>query len=513
MIRGDYSRTVELPYKGKKRPFKVVRSVSGEEYGIGKQMGKGGFATTYLAVRLADKKELVFKEFVPNEKMARIQREIRKNLEDLAARPVLEEDGKAKLHTLVQPIGPDGFVDLPASKGFGYLMEKVDTERFLKMGRFRAGFPDADVICSACINIASTFRRIHISKGMCYKDINDDNYFIDPKTGDVRIIDCDNLGLQKKKTVDGTRGYMAPEVYETHTPDFHTDYFSLAVTFYRILVGGYPYDGKKAVAYMEKNNVSVEEAQGIIYGREALFAFDPKDRSNTIEGLTDPIAPNLYKAQLMLWNDLPKEIRDKFVEAFSTGKDEANRHLRPTDRDWIMTFQDIKKRKLVKCPGCGRISFGSEKPGKKCMKCGGGLPVIKPVSAGPGGPKTGPQTSLKILPQTDPKTGPQAALTTIRVAVRRDIVPTFRQMSIHRDSVPSLSALYPGLPDVPVLELKYNPKLHALAAFNCTSYSWIVVSSSGAQTQCPPGSYVVLTKGCRIAVIRRKLQFDILDIL
>jgi hypothetical protein len=62
------------------------------------------------------------------------------------------------------------------------------------------------------------------------------------------------------------------------------------------------------------------------------------------------------------------------------------------------------------------------------------------------------------------------------------------------------------------MELKYNPKMHALAAFNSTSYTWTVVSPDGAQMQCPPGSYAVLAKGCKIAVIRRKLQMEILEV-
>jgi hypothetical protein len=61
----------------------------------------------------------------------------------------------------------------------------------------------------------------------------------------------------------------------------------------------------------------------------------------------------------------------------SKGKDAEKRHLRPTDRDWIKTFQNVKREKLVKCPGCGRISFGSANPGKKCLKCDGILPGIK----------------------------------------------------------------------------------------------------------------------------------------
>ena len=377
MIKGDYSRTIELMYRGKRTPFQVVRSDTGEEYGIGKMVGRDSYGEVYLALRLRDNKELVFKEFRPGMSRTKTYPEIWKNIEDLAADPVTEDDGKTKLQTLVQPVGPEGIIHLSASKGFGYILEKVDTGRFLSIGKFRASFPDAEVFCNACIQIATAFRRIHISKGMILKNINDGIFFIDPKTGDVRIVCFDDICLPEKTSVYGTMGYMAPEQYVMHTSDVYTDYFSMAVAFYRLLVGGYPYDGKKAAAFMDRNIAAAVEAQSIIYGRDAVFAFDPKDRSNTIEGLTDPAAPNLYKAQVMLWNDLPEELQNRFIEAFSTGKDAEKRHLRPTDRDWIKTFQNVKREKLVKCPGCGRISFGSANPGKKCLKCDGILPGIK----------------------------------------------------------------------------------------------------------------------------------------
>ncbi len=381
MIEGDYSRTIELMYRGKKTPFMVVRSVTGEEYGIGKQLGRFSFGETCLAVRLKDNKELIFREFFPSDTfpVKMHLHEFRTMLGKLVADPVTEEDGKTRLQTFIQPIGREGVIDLPASKGFGYIMEKVDTKQFLCIGQFRSSFPDADVICDACIAIASTFRRIHISKGMCVKYIDDSIFYIDPKTGDVRLICLDDLTMPGKRVYSGTRGYMAPEQYVEHTSDFYTNYFSMAVAFYRILVGGFPYDGKKAAAFLEKNNASIDEVEveSIVYGRDALFAFDPKDQSNTIIGLVDPAQPNLYKAQAMLWHDLPEELQNCFIKAFSTGRDMVDRHLRPTDRDWVMTFRDVKKRKLVKCPGCGRISFGSEKPGKKCVKCSGILPSIQ----------------------------------------------------------------------------------------------------------------------------------------
>ena len=88
--------------------------------------------------------------------------------------PMTEEDGVTPLEEFVGPMDKDSLIELTESQSFGYIMEKVDTKIFLSIPKLwhRETYPDAEVLCKACLNIANLFRKIHL-KGWCYKDINE----------------------------------------------------------------------------------------------------------------------------------------------------------------------------------------------------------------------------------------------------------------------------------------------------------------------------------------------------
>ena len=258
MIAGDYTERKRKARSGKIVIDKIVKSTTGVEYAIGKKLGAGGVASVFRARRLSDKKECVFKEYVPAPETRRTHSAIKKNIQNLMRNPLTEDDGVTPLHSFIGPMDKDSLIELPASKSFGYVMELVDTKAFLPVPKLwhHDMYPDADILCKACANIAQLFKRIHF-KGWCYKDINEGNIYINNKTGDIRIIDCDNISVQSSKTIKATDGFMAPEVYVTSTPDTYTDYFSMAVLFYRLFVGGFPMDGKKTRSFLINNNLSV----------------------------------------------------------------------------------------------------------------------------------------------------------------------------------------------------------------------------------------------------------------
>ena len=66
MIAGDYTERKRRTQSGKTVVDKVVKSTTGVEYSIGKKLGAGGVARVFRARRLSDKKESVFKEYVPS---------------------------------------------------------------------------------------------------------------------------------------------------------------------------------------------------------------------------------------------------------------------------------------------------------------------------------------------------------------------------------------------------------------------------------------------------------------
>lgn len=487
MISGDYTERKRKVQSGKMVTYKIVKSTTGVEYAIGKKLGAGGVAKVYKACRLSDKKECVFKEYVPSPESRRMHNAIKRNIQNLMNNPLKEDDGKTPLQSFIGPLDKDSLIELPQSKGFGYVMELVDTKSFLPVPNLwhRDAYPDALIICKACINIAHLFRRVHF-KGWCYKDINEGNVYINNKTGEIRIIDCDNISVQTTKTIKGTDGYMAPEVYVTSKPDTYTDYFSMAVLFYRLLVGGYPMDGKKTRQYLLKNNLSVKEAASTIYGSMAVFAFDPKDDSNEIRKLVDPLNPLLYEIQTKRWNRLPSEIQRTFCQTFSTGLTNTNRNKRATDIDWMRTFKTLQATGLVKCK-CGKLNFGDKQEKVECNFCKAKLPQ----------PPVNPPIST-------------AELTTVTFKARRDIAPTHLDIVAKRKQQLQGKAIYAGLNEG-WMRIEYSKSKNMLSAVNLSNYTW-TISDGRNKKACAPGGRVILKRGLVITVLKRQLQLTVAEI-
>jgi serine/threonine protein kinase len=84
-------------------------------------------------------------------------------------------------------------------------------------------------------------RQIHEMQ-LSYKDLSDKNVLVNQSTGDIVIIDNDNITENGKKTsMSGTPGYRAPEVLEKDSyPVRNTDLHSLAVLLFRIILGQHP---------------------------------------------------------------------------------------------------------------------------------------------------------------------------------------------------------------------------------------------------------------------------------
>lgn len=506
MIKGDYREKERITKSGKKVIDRVVVSTTGVEYAIGKHLGDGGFGTAYIAHRLKDGMKCVFKEYRRQNEVekAAAQKKIRGNICNLMRNPIMSEDGRTPLKSFIGPMDTDSLVLLPASDGWGYVMEMVEMDSFhsvLKLWN-KDLYPDADILCKACAEIARLFRRVHKS-GYCYKDLSEGNIYINNKTGEVRIIDCDNIGVQSDRTVDGTPGYMAPEIYETHAPDAYSDPYSMAVLFYRLLVGGYPLDGKKTVDYILKNGTYIGKAAPVIYGSDALFAFDPNDHSNSIHSLKDPVNPHLYAIQEKRWQRLPQAIKDGFIRTFSIGLKKENRYKRTTDKEWIDIFDEVRANELVRCPKCHRVSFLSPTGKSECMFCGKKLAQEKHTV-----PLRKPSPAHSPVPQPAPAAGRQ--LTAVKLRMHRDIAPTHGTITAARGQTFPGPQIYPDLNDG-WLKIVRNQKRNILAAENHSQDVW-TIKANGREAALAPGGRVVLSRGMIIIVRRRKLEFRVEDL-
>ncbi len=251
---------------------------------------------------------------------------------------------------------------------FGYLMG-LRPEGYEELTRFFVGsqkkeqvkFQSFQALFSAAIRIIQAFRELH-SRGYSYQDINDGNFFINPKAGKVLI--CDNENVSPFGTnlgVLGKQRWMAPEIVTGQCdPDKESDRFSLSVVLFRMLFINHPLEGRYSTP-----PCMTKEYERKYYGTDPIFIYDPTDSQNRPVPGTDF---NLKR----LWPLYPDYIHDLFIRAFS--QDVLKRRSpRVLEREWLNAFFRLRAE-TGPCPGCGEEMFYT--PGKEstCFECGTKVP-------------------------------------------------------------------------------------------------------------------------------------------
>ena len=269
-----------------------------------------------------------------------------------------------------QFLWPMEMVDDPQGGTFGYIMELREPNfRALEDFLARRIEPSMRALLTAGLQLSDGFLRLH-SKGLCYRDISFANVFFDPKTGDVRICDNDNVDISGTETggVLGTQRFMAPEVVRREAvPSDQTDRYSLAVLLFFLLYGGHPLDGAREARIHCLDVPALER----LYGFAPLYIWDPSDASNRpVRGIHDnPIAfRDMYPASLV----------DLFTRSFTDGLHYPTKRVR--ESEWRKAFAAAVDS-IWLC-GCGAESFyepavAAPSGGKKCWSCGRAL-VLPP---------------------------------------------------------------------------------------------------------------------------------------
>ena len=244
---------------------------------------------------------------------------------------------------------------------FGYLMdlrpaEYKDVSLFLLA---KVHFANIEAVINAALCITNSFRELH-NLGYSYQDLNDGNFFINPKTGDVLICDNDNVAPYGENLgIAGKCRYMAPEVVMgKKLPDNHTDRFSLAVVVYMLLFLNHPLEGKRTMP-----PCLTEELERKFYGSNPMFVWDPANDSNR------PVR-GVHTNEIKLWPLYPEFVRKTFEKAFSQevmiGDDATHRVI---EKEWQEVFTSLRDR-MIKC-SCGSETFidPSQKT-SRCINCG-----------------------------------------------------------------------------------------------------------------------------------------------
>jgi len=258
-------------------------------------------------------------------------------------------------------VWPQDVVEVPEWGRWGYAMPLVDRGRFLDLGELQARRRTVVMgrrrTVEACYQLSSSLRQLHAA-GLCYRDISRNNILFDPATGELRIIDNDNVGVagDTQCSVEGTPEYMAPEIITGRaSPSTVTDLHSLAVLLFEIWTWHHPLHGDLECAV----HCWDMPAKKRVYGDQAVFIFDPRDVSNRPN---DPDYRSVHKA----WEMMPPTLRELFVEAFTTGLREPARRV--TEGQWQQAFLQLFDGHL-QC-ACGTDNLWDPKTtGLKCWHC------------------------------------------------------------------------------------------------------------------------------------------------
>lgn len=243
-------------------------------------------------------------------------------------------------------------------KTFGYIMD-LRPAQYQELSAFMAGsvfFSSFKAAVNAALKIIAAFRILH-NQGYSYQDLNDGNFFVNPKNGDVLICDNDNVAENGRTTgILGKPRFMAPEIVRGETmPNTQTDRFSLSVLLFIIITMTHPLEGKRFLV-----PCLTPEIEEKIYGTEPIFLLDADNRDNApVKGIHTNIG--------LVWPALPQYMKDAFQREFSQEvlKDPDKRS---TEAQWQRLLIRFRSE-IIPCANCGNEVFRYHPDAPVCDSC------------------------------------------------------------------------------------------------------------------------------------------------
>jgi len=320
----------------------------GVRYRLDSVLGVGGQGSVYGATRIDTGEVLALKWYNPSAT----------SQQQFATIADLVERGSPHRRFLwpmgIITGGPDG--------SFGYLMA-ARPDGFVELRHhLNSRAADVDGALSpvanlrASVEIADSFVRLHTA-GLCYRDINLGNFFIDPSSGAVLVCDNDNIGIDgvSSSNVLGTRSFMAPEIVRGECrPNQDTDLHSLAVLLFMLLAGRHP--------LRPPDPSGDPRAEADAYGWSPQYL------------LADGAAlPAIRAADL--WCGTTEAVRRAFLSTFTRALHEPGHRTHPASWSAMMLEQWDGTAECAACRTPGRV--GSSSP--TCWRCGALLAPPGPV--------------------------------------------------------------------------------------------------------------------------------------
>ncbi len=205
----------------------------------------------------------------------------------------------------VQSRGVIAAVDIERSGGrVALLLEDFGGERVAMRGQPALGL---DAFFPVAGNIVQALAHVHAC-GVMHKDLNPSNILLNPRTGELKLIDFSIASELRREQLDGvpqavlegTLPYLSPEQTGrmNREVDYRTDYYSLGVTLFELLTGALPFEADDVLGHIHCHlskpapdprelAPGVPEGLARIIGK--LLAKSPDDRYQSARGLSEDL--------------------------------------------------------------------------------------------------------------------------------------------------------------------------------------------------------------------------------
>lgn len=323
-----------------------------------KWLAEGGQGDVYMVEQNGESKAL--KWYKPNG-MGKDPKAFYKNLTDNYFKGAPDKNAKKRVF-----LWPEDITEWQDDV-FGYVMP-LRPNGYYEVGDFlltKVRFRSVKTIVDAALNIANAYRILH-NNGYCYQDLNDGNFFINPRNGAVLICDNDNVAPDGTHTgIVGKPGYIAPEIIigskesdpaKRTMPDTYSDRFSMSIIIFMLFCLTRPLEGKRTLGDTPRTEALMER----VYGFDPHFIMEDV---NHPEFGPDPfVQANATK----LWNALPGYMKDLFLKAFSQ-EAIADPGARPTELQWIQHLVRFRSG-ILRCR-CGAEVPTEDGEPATCSRC------------------------------------------------------------------------------------------------------------------------------------------------
>ena len=309
-------RTIQLA-----RPGEIVKDTLGNQIRIEKHLASGGQGEVYVGRHLGTKEKVAVKFWFA--KGITVEAKDRVNLMSQLENP----DRRRLVWPKGMLEGMRGFWMKLAGPDFVTIDSRTTDPAVAKRLQM-------SVLYRACAEFPEVFSALH-SNGWIFQDVNAKNLLFNVLTGDVFVLDVDNLVRMQERIFVTAYETTAPELMLGNAPvSVNTDLFGLAVNLFLLQFVNHPLYGRRVGLVSAETRMEHE-------AKNPLFIFDPKDTSNR-PGESE-------RAAAILWPAAPEPVRELFTRAFTDGLRDPEARVRKSE--WSKLFSTVLHW-IVRCDKC-----------------------------------------------------------------------------------------------------------------------------------------------------------------